>query len=348
VSAEIRAAVDAVLTGADDPALAVVRLEADGWAAVGIDETLGGAGGTIVDAAAVAAAIAAGGAVADIGDRTVVSGWLLAHAGIALPDDGAVAAWCDPAGQLIDGHLTARADRIPYGRAATHHLIVLPDPDGRARVALVSARVSTTEPGENIAGEPRDSVSLDGAPVIATVIVDRPWTDVDRDLGRLGALLRSVQIAGAIERSLDLSARYSLERVQFGKPISSFQAVQHLLAELVGERAAAAAAARLAIETVAAQGPSTDAAAAAVAVAKIRTAQAATAAARIAHQVHGAIGVTREHSLHRTTRSLWSWRDEYGGPAVWSRRLGDLAAARTDDLWTWLTTLDDTTPAGAS
>ncbi|MFN9544879.1 MAG: hypothetical protein ACK59B_17160, partial [Alphaproteobacteria bacterium] len=59
----------------------------------------------------------------------------------------------------------------------------------------------------------------------------------------------------------------------------------------------------------------------AVAVAKIRAGAAVAAGTSIAHQVHGAIGITREHSLHYATRRLWSWRAEFGAEAYWAEEL---------------------------
>jgi hypothetical protein len=59
---------------------------------------------------------------------------------------------------------------------------------------------------------------------------------------------------------------------------------------------------------------------------------------RLAYQVHGAIGFTHEHSLHRLTRRLWSWRDEFGTESHWSRELGkEVLAAGADALWPMIT-----------
>jgi len=50
--------------------------------------------------------------------------------------------------------------------------------------------------------------------------------------------------------------------------------------------------------------------------------------------VHGAIGFTHEHSLHRLTRRLWSWRDEFGNESPWSRQLGrEVMSAGSDAFW---------------
>jgi acyl-CoA dehydrogenase len=66
--------------------------------------------------------------------------------------------------------------------------------------------------------------------------------------------------------------------------------------------------------------------------------EAAGVAAGIAHQVHGAIGFTYEHSLHFWTRRLWSWRAEFGSESRWAAELGRAVVGRgADALWSDLT-----------
>jgi acyl-CoA dehydrogenase len=103
---------------------------------------------------------------------------------------------------------------------------------------------------------------------------------------------------------------------------------------LAGEVAAASAAADAAAEACA--GPQI--AIGEIAVAKVRGGEAAGIGAAIAHQVHGAMGFTYEHSLHHATRRLWAWREEFGNEAVWATRLGRMVAARgADELWPFIT-----------
>jgi alkylation response protein AidB-like acyl-CoA dehydrogenase len=73
-------------------------------------------------------------------------------------------------------------------------------------------------------------------------------------------------------------------------------------------------------------------------IAAVITARAATEVARSAHQLHGAMGVTREHPLHLATRRLWSWRDEWGSEQDWAAAIGAQARAlAADPLWDWVT-----------
>ena len=111
--------------------------------------------------------------------------------------------------------------------------------------------------------------------------------------------------------------------------------MQHSLATLAAQTAAAIAAAGIAAESVVG-GVKLPA----IAAAKARASEAAGIGAALAHQIHGAIGFTYEHSLHFFTKRLHAWRDEYGGEAEWNERLGrHLAAAGADALWPALTAI---------
>ena len=101
------------------------------------------------------------------------------------------------------------------------------------------------------------------------------------------------------------------EREQFGRSISRFQAIQHYLAQMAAEVAAAGRAAQAA--AAAAAGDLTDERfLLEVAAAKSRVGEAVGYVVETAHQIHGAMGYTYEHQLHHFTRRLWAWRDEYG------------------------------------
>ena len=186
-----------------------------------------------------------------------------------------------------------------------------------------------------MAGDPLDRLDFDAVAPIA--VGDRP---ISLDEARLfGAASRAALIAGALQAILDLSADYSRERVAFERPIAKFQAVQQELARLAGEVAAANAAANSAAWALENHADArSDSVLVEVASAKVRAGEAAHAGALIAHQVHGAIGYSREHVLHRYTHRLWAWRDEYGDESEWALRLGrHFARLGADGMWPALT-----------
>jgi acyl-CoA dehydrogenase len=150
----------------------------------------------------------------------------------------------------------------------------------------------------------------------------------------MGATARSVQAAGAMEALLSLSVDYANERVAFERKIGKFQAVQQNLARLAGETAAALAAAGSAADTIAHSETFDDTVLLETASAKIRIGEAAAEGSAIAHQVHGAIGFTNEHVLHRFTLRLLSWRDDFGSESHWACALGELVARRgANQFW---------------
>ena len=153
----------------------------------------------------------------------------------------------------------------------------------------------------------------------------------------MGAAVRAMQMAGALEAILDASVSYANERVAFERPIAKFQAVQHNLARLAGETAVAMAAAGSAADAIANAASFDDAVFLEAAAAKIRVGEAAGEGAAIAHQVLGAIGFTKEHTLHRFTQRLWAWRDDFGNESFWAVKLGNRVAANgADALWPML------------
>jgi acyl-CoA dehydrogenase len=124
-------------------------------------------------------------------------------------------------------------------------------------------------------------------------------------------------MAGAMQEVLKVSLQYANDRVQFGRSIGKFQAVQHQLTVMAEEVIAATMAARIACNT-----DSSTAAPLACAVAKARAGEAALIVARIAHAVHGAIGITQECNLQLLTRRLLSWRVSAGSEAYWNEQIG--------------------------
>jgi acyl-CoA dehydrogenase len=302
-------------------------LEETGLARLTLPAEAGGSEGTLEDAAVVLAAAGAHAARVPLVETDLTGGWLLHAAGVPLPDGPLTAV----AGELEGDGTTVRGElrRVPWARAATGVAVLT----GVHVVLLDPGTVEITE-GTNLAEEPRDTVRVDGT---AAAIVTAP-DGVAAELRLRGALGRALLLAGAARGALAAAVRYAGERVQFGRPIGRFQAVQQQLALAAGEVAAASAAASAAARAAADAGFAAPSTRFAVAAAKSRTGEAAGSVARVAHQVHGAIGFTREHDLRLWTTRLWAWREEDGSDAEWNAELGStVLAAGPSGLWPLIT-----------
>jgi acyl-CoA dehydrogenase len=317
------------------PALWETLAEA-GLPLVAVPEVQGGVAGGWPELAAVVRAAGRYGAPVPLAETSALAGWLLAEAGLPVPAGPLTVAPTraeDRLEAVEDGGtcvLRGAAGRVPWATQAAG-IVVLAATDAGPVVTMVAPTACVVEPGVNLAGEPRNRVTIDGVRVGRNEV--RAVTLTPDDLLVRGALVRAIQMVGALDRLLELTVQYAQARTQFGRPIGRFQAVQQDLARLAGECVASAAA----VEGAVAAAQRGDCAAE-VAAAKVRTAEAATLGTRIAHQIHGAIGFTQEHQLHRFTTRLWSWRDEFGGERDWAVRLGRLAAASgPDGYWGWLT-----------
>lgn len=136
-------------------------------------------------------------------------------------------------------------------------------------------------------------------------------------LRAIAALLHAAKLSGAMKRLLEMTVDYGNTRIQFGRPIGKFQAIQHQLAVMAEQVSAAAIAVEAASpETGWLPDPLR------VAVAKERTSAASVLVGSIAHAVHGAMGISEEYDLQLFTRRLQDWRTADGSEGYWSRLLG--------------------------
>jgi acyl-CoA dehydrogenase len=270
--------------------------------------------------------------------ETIIASALLSQAGLPVPDGPLTVLQQDPNSgfqlTLENGRLIVdgTADAVPWARFA-RAIVVAGTAGGHQILGLVEPAGGhyTTSEAANIAGEPRDQVRFECCPCTAYNFCENTLPAAPVTL--YGALARAAMMAGAAQSALQNAVQYANERSQFGRPIGKFQAIQQSLAILAGEVSCAQSATLAACEAARAAPRFFD-----VAVAKIRAGVAAGVAANIAHQVHGAIGFTYEHSLHYATRRLWSWRAEYGAESVWAEQLGRQAiAAGGPAFWNGLT-----------
>jgi hypothetical protein len=152
----------------------------------------------------------------------------------------------------------------------------------------------------------------------------------DDQTTRLMALGRCLQLTGAMTAAVDLSLQYVQDRKQFGRPLSAFQVIQHSLAIAAEEAAAATTITDLCVSRLVTTGNS-EQFSKLLQAAAIVCGEASTVVYDTTHQVHGAIGFTREYSLHRHTINLLRWQDDLavllGSNIQCAQRLGAQAVS---------------------
>ncbi|MBU0724137.1 MAG: acyl-CoA/acyl-ACP dehydrogenase [Alphaproteobacteria bacterium] len=266
--------------------------------------------------------------------ETMLAHWLLGRSGLEAPDgvltlapvrNESLALHSDGANWRVAGTLR----RVPWGRNAGHLLAIAEHQGTTHLLRLPVADADITE-GLNLAFEPRDDLVFD-THLPADAVAEFP--EGAQGFQAAGAALRALAMAGALAAILDICVAYANERSQFGRPIGKFQAIQQNMAILAGQAAAATGAGDIAAEALAgAPGGRIDILP--IAIAKVRAGEAAGLAASLAHQIHGAIGFSQEYRLHFLTKRLWSWREEFGAEAEWSRIIGRaILADGPDRLW---------------
>ena len=329
----------ALINAAEDgqwPASLWQSLEDAGATQAWVPEAAGGGGATIADGFAITRLAGKHAAPVPLAE-TLLAGYLLAAAGLEVPTGPLTIAPVLGETEFCpneQGGFEGSARRVPCVRNA-EFMVATIDGNARAGLGLFDRSSWRISEGAGIIKGLDANVHLYGEAIAMADTGD--WRD---PLLLMGAAVRSHQIAGALEHMLAQSIEYAQTRNQFGRPISKFQAVQHNLAVLAGEAAAAGAAADGAMKAIVLHGLDDARTFMAVASAKIRAGEAAGTGAAIAHQVHGAIGFTREYSLHQRTRRLWTWRDDFHSERVWADRLGRAVCAEgADRLWPSLTAI---------
>ncbi|WP_330252152.1 acyl-CoA/acyl-ACP dehydrogenase [Nocardia sp. NBC_00565] len=206
---------------------------------------------------------------------------------------------------------------------------------GNADIAVVSAqcpdgrRLFATQPGaplvrtERRVLDPtrrRADLTFDQCPAIALTDVDATEATAAR-LGELATLALACENTGIVDRLLEMTVEYVRTRHQFGRPIGSFQAVKHRLADLLVTLERARSASRYAA-AIYAQDPGS--ASLAVAVAGAVCTDAAVHAAAEAIQLHGGVGFTWEHPAHSYFRRAMGNEALQGDSRAQRARIGTL------------------------
>jgi alkylation response protein AidB-like acyl-CoA dehydrogenase len=187
---------------------------------------------------------------------------------------------------------------VPDANVA-HDIVVARGP----RLGLVDAARVTPVPLATMSGHRLFDLALGG-------LDEEPLGPADLVASALaaGAVARAAEMVGAAQRILDLTVEHARIRVQSGRPIGSFQAIQHACADLLRDVETA----RGMVHHAAWRVDSGRAADTAVAMAKAYAGPACLAVARRAHQVFGALGYSAEHPLHLLHKRIHAGAMEYG------------------------------------
>lgn len=284
--------------------------------------------------AAVLRETAYAGALVPYAESEVLGRWLARAAGLGGDADLITVCVLDAGeARLHAGRVSLALDpkrRIAWGRHAQTVLFSF-EFEGRPQVAAVPGSQIEWRRAANMASEPHDLAIAGALPLETTEVAEVPAASGPAAVRARGALSRAIQMEGAIARANALTLQYARDRKQFSRALAQYQVIQSYLAAMAGELCATNAAVQ---RCVAGGGSSVED----IAAAKVRAGQAARVVTAHAHQVHGAIGFTREYPLQLWTRRLWAWREEYGNESSWARELGARLVARgADALWPYLT-----------
>jgi len=178
---------------------------------------------------------------------------------------------------------------------------------------------------QNVEIEPvADMASFDGN---VSFTAGAPLAELPEGLlSEVLAVILSIQLAGCADRVLQMTLDYAGTRVQFGKPIGRFQALQQQISEMAEHVMAMRMASQMAVQQ------DHGSFAMRAAMAKLQTSMVAAQVARVAHAVHGAIGVTWAFDLQIYTRKLYEWARLGAGQGYWSSQLGRQVIGWNEDL----------------
>lgn len=287
---------------------------------LGVPEELEGSGGGIVDAALVveelgaalfcgpvfgtlALSIPALAAAPDTPVRTETLGPLVAGirtAAFAVPDQAGSfaidAVTVRATGSGDTWTVTGNVERVVDAGAADDLLVAAASPDGVSLFVLDANGFGVQRTPLSTMDQTRPQARVRFADAPARLLAHpQDAARICRHALHVGAVLLAAEQVGGAQHLLDLSVSYAKERLQFGRPIGSFQAVKHRLADMLVDQEHARSAAYYGAWTLQ---DGTDDPALAASIAQATCSAAFTRIATDAIQVHGGIGFTWEHQAH--------------------------------------------------
>lgn len=215
--------------------------------------------------------------------------------------------------------LSGRALNVLDGASATHALACVQGAQG-GNLVLIDLACAVRQAGPAQALDPLHpaaSFAFDAVPVHRLASgdsADRLWNEM---LNRHALLVAFEQLGGA-EAALQMAREHVLNRYAFGRPIASFQAIKHMLADMLVSIDLARSNCYFGASALAMDG---DALAEAAAVARISATDAFRLCARSNIQAHGALGVTWESDCHLYYRRAQALAGSPGNARFWKERL---------------------------
>jgi alkylation response protein AidB-like acyl-CoA dehydrogenase len=303
-----------------------------GWTAVEVPEERGGLGFGTVEVAVLVEEIGRHVAPAPF-LPTLLAADALARAGrddwadrLAGGDAIGCVAWTWPGRgdvHAVGDRLTGRSDPVPFAPSADVAVVVAETDDGPGLFALELGERDRPprEPAMDLTRElgwlrfdETPAVRLGGAGAVGA-LVDR------------GAAFASAEMLGGASRAMDMAVEYAKDRVQFGRPIGSFQAVKHRCADMLVDVEGMRSSAYWAAWCI---GAGDEDASVAASTAKIWCSDASKRVMASALQVHGGIGFTWEHDLHLFLKRAQLDQVSFGDAAFHRQRLADLLRPRVE------------------
>lgn len=264
------------------------------------------AGGAGFDTATIVPLIAAAGArlLPVAFAQTMVARLLASKAGAELGTDGSVTLW------PLNASGSLRSQAAP---------------------AIWEARHALVQQGANFTVLPLVAGERDGFGYVEAKLDDAAsplarFTLENEDLLVWSAAIAALLTSGTLNTIMQMTLDYVNERKQFGKPLSKFQAIQHMTAQMAEQAVLAETAARIGF--TASNGTLSPLR---VAVAKSVTGEAANTVAAVAHACFAAIGITEEYDLQLYVRSIKRAQVSFGTDAYWAGMLGKARLAEQYD-----------------
>ena len=259
--------------------------------------------------------------------ETILSNYILSESDIN-PPSGIITYAIDVKNlKIIGNEISGELISVPYLNL-TDKIVFITEIEKTKKVILIKNSGKEKELKKNFLSEPRYNLKLNKCKIL-----DMKPINLRINFKHLGAIVRSAQMIGSMEKILDLCIDYCSQRKQFGRALSKFQAIQHQISEMAVELSASSAALSTITNSDDFYKNKKD-----IAILKIRAGAAAGKVIAISHQVHGAIGFTQEYELAYFTRNLNSWRNDFGNESYWEDVLGkDFLENNNQNLWEYLT-----------